>query len=896
MHTTNSQTFARGGDAASSDSGAPLEAAARLAQVSPDPEGGRRTDLLRLAIGCLLVCAAYYLGALVGLRLRLPATTPSVLWPPNAILTAALILTPPRLWPIYLLSAFPAHMVLEFGQNWQAPLVLALFLTNCSEALIGAIGLRLFSDAPDRFDRVPRVAVFMVVVVIAAPVLSSFPDAAIVSIYHAEPYWNVWQSRTLSNVLSSLTIVPALVMLVTEGRGYFSTLSRRQLLEAGLLLTCFAAVVAHMALRPPEMKPLIPGTPLTTLALLVPLLLWAAVRFGPLGSSLLLLATTFVVIVAAMTRRAPFRWMSPAEIVPGLQLFITVMAMPFLFLAALIAERKSDAAVLAQRLRFEQMLSRLSATLVHVPSNHLGPACRAWLGEIGEFLQVDAAVLSIFSRQGRALVVHHAWRRSEASSFIGMDVAPKMPWSVERLRSEMPIAFSDVASLPDEAAADRDALRGLGIRSKILVPIVANGRVLGGLGLMTMETERRWTEDVVLHLQLVAEVFANALARAEADEALVTSETMKSAILTSIWSGIAVLAVDGRVVSINDAWTRHAGAHQKEWSEPGGSKSEGFLPRSLHADDMPILHGGVDRVLRGDDDLFTYEYATEDDRWFVLTVRPLRLAGTGALVTLSDVSERRLAELEATEIRKELAHVSRVSAMGELAASLAHQLNQPLTSILSNGQVARRLLEASSLDVDLLRTVIGEIVDEDKRAGEVIRRLREMLRKGEIELASVDMNEAVSNVLRLVSGDAVIRRVSLAADLCKDRPIVRGGRIELQQAMLNLVMNAIEAVSGEPPENRKVAVLTWLMPDSRSMVMAVRDWGPGLLPDAEHMVFEPFYTTKPEGMGIGLSIAKSIVTAHGGDLRAVRNADRGVTFEMTLPMDEPAAGNVLATA
>jgi signal transduction histidine kinase len=418
---------------------------------------------------------------------------------------------------------------------------------------------------------------------------------------------------------------------------------------------------------------------------------------------------------------------------------------------------------------------------------------------------------------------------------------------------------------------------------------VANGRVLGGLGLMTMQEHRAWTEGVVLHLQLVAEVFANALARAEADEALLTSETMKSAILTSIWSGVAVLGLDGRVLTINESWIRLAGPSRDAWFEPGGFKSEGCIPPSRNADDAPRIQAGIERVLRGDDEAFALEYATPDDRWCILRVRPLRVKGTGAMVTLSDVTERRLTELDAARMRRELAHVGRVSALGELAASLAHQLNQPLTSILSNGQAARRVLDSPSPDLAMLRTIVHEIVDEDKRAGDVIRRLREMLRKGEAELADVDVNEAVGDVLRLVGSDAIIRRVSVIPELCRESPVVRGGRIELQQAMLNLVVNAMEAVSNEPSENRRVVVRTFVTA-GRAIVLTVRDWGPGLAPGAAGRVFEPFYTTKPQGVGVGLSIAKSIVVAHGGELRVAGNADRGVTFEMTLPLeDRPSA-------
>ena len=160
--------------------------------------------------------AGYYLGSVVGLQLRVPPATTSVMWPPNAVLTAALVLTSPRRWPLVLLSALPVHVFLQIRTGFPLPLIFALFVTNCFEALIAAGGLYLLSDAPRRFDTLRRLVVFLAVAVIAAPLLSTFADAAVVTWLRGEPYWQVWQTRLFSNVLAELTVVPAIVGSVPE--------------------------------------------------------------------------------------------------------------------------------------------------------------------------------------------------------------------------------------------------------------------------------------------------------------------------------------------------------------------------------------------------------------------------------------------------------------------------------------------------------------------------------------------------------------------------------------------------------------------------------------------------------------------------------------------------------
>lgn len=241
------------------------------------------SSFLHTAGLALLVCVGYYVGANIGFILRFPPATPSVMWPPNAILTATLLLTPPRRWWIYLLAALPAHLAAELGAGWPTSLVLALFTTNCSEALLAAAGVRWLSDAFVRFDTLRRVAAFIVAAVLLAPFISSFVDAAAVTTLQGEPYWLVWRTRFFSNILTELTLVPALVMVMTAGPGWLWGASRSQHAEAALLAGMLLAVGLIVFAGPIQGLEAIPDAPRTLLVFLLPFLLWATVRFGPGG-------------------------------------------------------------------------------------------------------------------------------------------------------------------------------------------------------------------------------------------------------------------------------------------------------------------------------------------------------------------------------------------------------------------------------------------------------------------------------------------------------------------------------------------------------------------------------------------------------------------------------------
>lgn len=255
--------------------------------------------------------------------------------------------------------------------------------------------------------------------------------------------------------------------------------------------------------------------------------------------------------------------------------------------------------------------------------------------------------------------------------------------------------------------------------------------------------------------------------------------------------------------------------------------------------------------------------------------------GLFVLASVVDISARRALERATAEQRDELAHLSRVAMLGELAGSLAHELNQPLTAILSNAQAAQRFLAQRPPRVDQIDEILSDIVKSDHRARAVIQRLRAMLRKEESKHQALDLNDMVEESLRLMRSDLLNRGVTLGTALAPGLPRVSGDRNQLQQVLLNLLMNACDAMDAQPTE-RRLRVVTRSNAPGR-VEITVSDRGTGI-PAAElERIFEPFVTTKAKGIGLGLVICRSIVAAHGGRLWATNNAHRGATLHCELP-------------
>jgi len=832
----------------------------------------------------LAVALAYYAGAHIGALLKIPPSTPSAIWPPNAILLAALLMHSPRDWWWLLLAALPSHLAVELRFGWPTSLVLALFITNCSEALLGAVAVRALSDAPDRFDSLPRMSAFIAGGAMLAPILSSFADAGVVALLRGDAFWAVWRARTFSNILADLILVPAVVALVRDVPRWMATARPRVQIEAALL-AIFTIAIAVGVFEAPIGNSLIPGSPRTPVAFLLPCLLWAAVRFGPNGVSLALVSTALVASWAGTHGRGPFYGLPAGDAVLALQLFLSVMAVPLLCLGALIQERWRTEAELADRLAFEQLLSRMSGAFVLAPGRGVDDTAAIWLGKLAVYLQVDCAWLLVRSTDAPSMSMASSWVAPRVPVVSSVDPMRDLGWLVARTLDAAPVAVENVDAL---ASDERASMRRLSVRAVLAMPIGAGGRVLGALVLASTDGPRPWPELLRARLRLVSEVFAGALARQAADEALRAGEAMKSAILASLSTGVAVLDRTGRIIAVNERWT--ALAHDQHEIVTGDvSVGANYLELCLMASMQGAPHAGaaragIEAVLGRSRSTFTLEYETDGpagERWAVLSAVPLSGADGGAVVTHTDITERRRAELEAQRSRQELAHFSRVSTMGELTASLAHQLNQPLAGILSNAQAARRLLDGSQPDVEEIRSILDDIVEDDRRAADVIQQLRELMRKGRTDQVLLDLNTVLQSVVRLVSSDAIIRGVSVEVDLTPEMAIVRGNRVELQQVILNLLLNALEAV-GTGSDDRRVLLCTQLTPTSVEVL--VEDTGVGIVNGADHRIFEPFFSTKPGGMGMGLSIARSIVEAHDGRIAAKRRTPRGTIMTFVLPL------------
>ncbi len=249
--------------------------------------------------------------------------------------------------------------------------------------------------------------------------------------------------------------------------------------------------------------------------------------------------------------------------------------------------------------------------------------------------------------------------------------------------------------------------------------------------------------------------------------------------------------------------------------------------------------------------------------------------------TIRDLTQHKKAEAEAFNARRELLRTERLLRMGELTASLAHELNQPLTSILSNARAALRFLDAGRLETDQLRDILEDIARDDKRAGDIIRSLRAMVKPEEGEQEITSINDVLAEAASLFHSEAVIRNVKVEMDCGGHLPPLMINKIQILQVLINLMMNAAESML-DLSESGKI-ILRTRASDGGAVQVAVRDFGPGIKDEEIGKLFEPFFTTKRSGLGMGLSLSRSIIEAHGGHIWAENNPDKGATFYFDLP-------------
>jgi len=554
-----------------------------------------------------LLAAGYYLGAKIGFALTFDPAPVSILWPPNAVLLAGLLMNPPHAWGLILLAVFPVHLVTQLQSGVPFAMVLGWFVSNCSEALLGAVCVRSILGERLRFDSFQHVAVFLFSCVFLAPFASTFLDVAFVKMlgWGTGSFWQLWRLRFFSNVVAMLMIVP---VLLAWHAGILSSMRNAAFfrrLEGGLFVFAFMSAGAMVFISRLESAGFVP----VLLYAPLPILLWAAVRFEPFVVSASFLLFAFLAIWGTLRGYGPFVEGAYDGNVLSLQLFLIGVSVPLLLLSAALQER----------------------------------------------------------------------RKSQKS----------------------------------------------------------------------------------LHRQ---------------------EEKLKLALAA------------GRI----------------------------------------------------------------------------------------------RAENEVRKQREQLTHLARVALLGELSGAFAHELNQPLATILTNAQAARRFMSQQPIDLNEIREILDDIVEEDRRAGAVIRHLRALFMKSEVKMQPLEINELARDTLALTHSDLIARAVPADLQPSSSSCMVRGDRVQLQQVLLNLIVNACEAMSGRPPQTRRLTLTITDKDSSGNVRISVTDTGPGIAPNVIDKIFDTFFTTKAHGMGFGLSVSRTIILEHGGRIEAGNHPGGGATFQVTLPAAQEA--------
>jgi signal transduction histidine kinase len=657
--------------------------------------------------GAALLAIAYYAGVHAGIALTFPSSPVAVLWPPNALLLSALLLTAPRRWWLMIAAVAPAHFAAELALDVPLEMSALWLVSNVTEAFLAATIMLRWMHGPPQFDRLRDLWVFIGAAVVIAPVASSFLDAAFVALagWRYSDYWQVWRVRVFSNALAALVIVPPIVVWLRSGMASLRQLRPLDIAEIAVVQAAILAISAgvfHEALSFGEfaMQPYLP----------VVLLIWAAVRYGVRAVTLSLIVVAGFAITGVVEGRGPFTAADPFVAALGAQAFLILTAVSLLLLAASLKELRRAKAVAASN---QEKLN----------------------------LALEAAEMGTWEWDFLDDLI--TWRPVRA------------PQGAPRTRSRP--------------------------RARLLALVHEHDR----------EVVRRAMREALRH---------------------------------------------GNGAEIECRFVYGRGRH----------------------------------------------------RWIAAKGRVQHLPGTGPrrmTGVYTDTTQKRAQEVQARAQQEQLAHMGRIATLGELSGAIAHELNQPLTSILLNAEAALRELDNVAPSREELVAMMDDIVSEDKRAGNVIRRLRSLMVRGAIEMHPLDVNECIKDALGLAHTDLVEHHVVTSTQLASGIPRVTGDRVQLLQVLLNLIVNARDAMLPVDPHNRRLRIVSAAADDH--VHLQVCDTGTGLH-DAE-IIFTPFFSTKDHGTGMGLAICRTIIAAHGGRLWASNNSGRsgGATFHVSVPLRVP---------
>ena len=807
------------------NAGLNVSPASELAVAVP----GNDSRSLLVVLPILIVGVAYYLGCLAGFALRFPGSGISFFWPPTAVLATAFLLTRPRSWMPLLAGAFVAHAVAHALNGVPIAAWPIQFVGNASQAAFAAWIVRRYAGTTDIFANSTTVIIFLIGACLIAPAAASIiPSFVYVQLGWADDFAQAFRNRTVSNAIASLTLIPSLVVLWTYATTR-RTIAPRRLLEFAVLL--FGIVAANFPAIYMERTDVLGLS--VAVYVTAPLLLWATVRFGGSGFALALLGTTLFTVIAAQRGQGPLFSQSPADTVIGVQLLLTANAVPMMLIAGLLEQNRGEHRALIDVEQQNSAILRALPDLMFL-LNRDGIWLHCYPNAAAEARPRFASV------EGKHL-----------RDMLPADVANAFLQAVHAVTPDAP----SVIEFTCDIGGERRRLEGrfTGVDEERVLTVVR-------------DVTERWQSE-------------SALRDAKQRYALATAAGGIGVWELNVPDG--AVRLEGNVSDLLGYTPEEICTHLRDWE------------RIISDADRDEVHTRLMAFIDGTSASFETEFRVihkdGSTRWIAskgaVTDRqdgkPLRVRGTFIDITERKVSARALADANEALIRTD-----RVAAVAAFSASIAHELSQPLTAIAANASASLRQLDSTDAAPDArLQHALNDVLNDCRRANHIVERTRAMFANHPAQKVPLDINAVVRDILEMVHGRMREYHVRTTALLDEGAPTVVGDAVQLKQVLLNLIVNAADSMHDVPFHRRRLHIST--RAGRNVAFISVRDTGKGLPPEDARRLFDPFYTTKSTGTGIGLAICRSIVESHGGSLWAIRNAEGGATFRFRIPLHEP---------
>jgi len=791
------------------------------------PWSAIQSRLVRVVLGFCVFELTYICAYYFGMSFDPVVAAP--FWFPDAVLLCGLLSTRRKWWWLLLVAILPVRFLVATPLALPTWFVGAVYFNDCAKGVIAALLLQRFLADPIRLRSMRDLGVYFLFAVVLVPTLSAVGGAASRGAM-GHPFWQSFEQWLLGDALASLVVTPILFYWVLRPPNP-ATFSQPRIIEA-LVLAVGLLISMKFAFAPSSDPRDIAETRYYAP---VPFMVWAAIRFRMFGATGAAALLSLFAIDAAIQGTGSFADIDSAEMSSRLQHFLLLRIAPLYLAAVLIEQWVSVSNSLRDSERRFRNIADCSPVMMWTSGTDGGQdfSNRRWLEFTGKSLEESLG-------NGWAKSVH--------------------PDDLQRTFEEYHKSFAARGPLELEFRIRRHDDEYRWILSHGAPRYGANGEFMGYVGSAIDLTERR-----------------------EQEAALRRSESRYRDVVESQSNFVCRMLADGTLTFVNSTFCRFLG---REKLELLGESFVECLPAAARLPAREALDhalGGIGQAA------WECEVAHPDGTrgWQSWVCHALEAGPDEAReiqVIGYDVTDRKRAE----ESGRQLAQATRFAAVGELTAMVAHEINQPLCAILSNAEAAEILLRTDQPPLDELREIVADIRKDDLRADAAIRGIRSLLRRRDYEPRPVDLVATINHVFKLSAGDALHRRVPIRHELAPDLPPVTGDRSSIEQVLVILIVNGMDAMKDTPESARDLVVSA--RRDGEFVEVTVRDRGHGIAPANMSQLFDSFFTTKADGMGMGLSIARSMIFVHGGRIWAENSPEGGATFHFTLAVSPVSAG------